>query len=250
MNALRPLLVALQFLTILPVRLADPPTDRELGASVLFHPVVGLLLGGLLAGVAFGAQRLGASASLTAALVLAAWALLTGGLHLDGLADTADAWVGGRGDRERTLAIMKDPRAGPMAVIALVVVLLLKFASIEALAGTDVAHLVLAPVLARACLPMLLLTTPYVRPNGLGAGMAASLPGPAAAIVCAASLAVCAAWLGARSLAPLLAAAAVFLLVRRTLVRRLGGTTGDTAGALVEFVETASLVSMALAWRT
>jgi adenosylcobinamide-GDP ribazoletransferase len=71
---------------------------------------------------------------LHAALLLTVWVLLSGGLHLDGLADSADAWLGGFGDRERTLTIMKDPRSGPIAVVVLVLVLLLKFC---ALAGVD-----------------------------------------------------------------------------------------------------------------
>jgi adenosylcobinamide-GDP ribazoletransferase len=104
---LRPFLVALQFLTRLPVHMPEPPDEREIGQSLLYYPLVGLLLGLMLAALAW-AMRDGSS-MLHAALLLAMWVLMTGGLHLDGLADSADAWVGGQGSRERTLAIMKDP---------------------------------------------------------------------------------------------------------------------------------------------
>ena len=112
-----------------------------------------------------------------AALMLAVWVIITGGLHLDGLADTADAWIGGRGDRDRTLAIMKDSRSGPIAIIAIVLVLLNKFAALQVLlAGDARAVLLLAPVLGRATIVLLLITTPYVRPHGLGRPYANYLP--------------------------------------------------------------------------
>jgi adenosylcobinamide-GDP ribazoletransferase len=92
--------VALQFLTRLPVRLDPPPTPQEVGASLAWYPPVGLLLGLLLSGSAVALARL--PPLLAAALVLTLWVLSTGALHLDGLADTADAWVGGHGDRARS----------------------------------------------------------------------------------------------------------------------------------------------------
>src|SRR5690606_7673193 len=127
----QPLLIALQFLTRLPVRLPGMPEAQQIGRSLLWYPLVGLLLGGLLLALH---GLLGATpALLQAAILLAVWAGLSGGLHLDGLADSADAWVGGLGDRERTLAIMKDPRSGPIAVVVLLLVLLLKFAALAVL---------------------------------------------------------------------------------------------------------------------
>ena len=110
--------VALQFLTRLPVRLAGMPSPQQIGRSLLWYPLVGLLIGLLL----FALQQLlgGLSLMLQAALLLAVWVGVSGGLHLDGLADSADAWVGGFGDRARTLEIMKDPRSGPIAVVVLV----------------------------------------------------------------------------------------------------------------------------------
>src|SRR5215831_21347953 len=99
---LRPALIALQFLTCLPIRLQSPPAGRELGLSLLWYPAVGLLLGVLLWIAATLVRPI--SPALAAALILTLWVACTGALHLDGLADTADAWVGGRSDRERTLS--------------------------------------------------------------------------------------------------------------------------------------------------
>lgn len=105
-----PFWIALQFLSSLPIRLPGMPTPQELGRSLLFYPLVGLLFGAIL--WALNGLLLGTPLLLHAALLLTVWVLLSGGLHLDGLADSADAWLGGFGDRERTLTIMKDPRSG------------------------------------------------------------------------------------------------------------------------------------------
>lgn len=239
-----PLLIALQFLSSLPLQLPRMPTPEEQGRSLLCYPLVGLLFGLLLLA---GAWLLdGAPPVLAAALLLTLWVALSGALHLDGLADSADAWLGGLGDRERTLAIMKDPRSGPMAVVALVLLLLLKFAALLALleAGQWLA-LLLVPLLARASLLGLFLGTPYVRAGGLGAAMAAHLPRTAGWRVLLLSGAACllAGWSGLLAVA---AALGVHLLLRRQLLRRLGGTTGDTAGALLELSECALLVLLAL----
>jgi adenosylcobinamide-GDP ribazoletransferase len=239
-----PLLIALQFLTRLPIRLPGMPATEALGRSLLWYPLVGLLLGGVLLAAAWLLS--GVFSPLAAALLLALWVLASGGLHLDGLADTADAWVGGFGDRERTLAIMKDPCCGPIAVVTLLLVLLLKFAALWALleSGQWLA-LLLAPLLGRGALLLLFLGTPYVREGGLGSAMAAHLPRRAGwrvllAVVVATLLC---GWPGLLALA---SAALLFALCRRALLQRIGGTTGDTAGAVLELLECGVLVMLAL----
>ena len=237
--------VALQFLTRLPVTLAGMPTPEQIGRSLLFYPLVGLLIGLLL----LGAQQLLADSAvlLQAALLLTLWVGISGGLHLDGLADSADAWVGGFGDRERTLAIMKDPRSGPIAVVVLVLLLLLKFAALVALLESGSALLLLlVPWLARCLLPLLFLTTPYVRAGGLGQALAEHLPRQYLPWVLLAN-ALAMLLLGWSALLALLVAGAVFCYLRALMRKRLGGTTGDTAGALLEIAECAVLVALALA---
>ncbi|MDO9625616.1 MAG: adenosylcobinamide-GDP ribazoletransferase [Pseudomonas sp.] len=242
---MQPLLIALQFLTRIPIRLAGMPTAEQQGRSLLYYPLVGLLLGGLL----WLLQQLlaGTAPLLQAALLLAAWVALSGGLHLDGLADSADAWVGGMGDRERTLALMKDPCCGPMAVVVLLLVLLLKFAALVALleSGT-LAALLLAPLLGRSAVLALILGTPYVRQGGIGQLLASHLPHPAAKAVLLAVAVGCLLLFGTTGLWALLLAGVTLFGVRRALMRRLQGTTGDTAGALQELVECVVLVGLAL----
>ncbi|UZE22415.1 adenosylcobinamide-GDP ribazoletransferase [Pseudomonas sp. B21-056] len=240
-----PFWIALQFLSSLPVRLPGMPEPAQLGRSLLFYPLVGLLFGVLL--WAFNALLLGTPLLLHGALLLTAWVLLSGGLHLDGLADSADAWLGGFGDRERTLLIMKDPRSGPIAVITLVLVLLLKFAALLALLEQGQAlMLVIVPVLGRAALLGLFLTTPYVRAGGLGQALADHLPRPAGWQVlslCALGCVLVTGWAGVWAL---IVAAVVFVGLRQMMLRRLGGCTGDTAGALLELLEMVVLVGAVL----
>lgn len=244
MNLL-PLWIALQFLSSLPIRLPGMPKPRELGQSLVFYPLVGVLFGLLL--MALNAVLAGAPLMLHAALLLAAWVLLSGGLHLDGLADSADAWLGGFGDRERSLSIMKDPRSGPIAVVTLIVVLLLKFCALLAL--IDSHHsigLLLAPVIGRSAMLGLFLTTPYVRSGGLGQALADHLPrtlGKQVLCVCALG---CLLVSGFAGLAALLASVVSFYWLRHLMMRRLGGATGDTAGAMLELLEMAVVVALAL----
>ena len=241
----RSFFIAVQFLTRFPLPAFDRPKGRDVGRSLLFYPLVGLLIGAVL--VALNEAAAGAAETVRAALLLAAWVIVTGGLHLDGLADSADAWVGGLGDRKRTLAIMKDSRSGPAAVTMLVVVLILKFAALQTLvvAGAWPA-LLLAPLLGRGVVPLLFITTPYVRPGGLGSAMAAHLPRYASmGVVLATTLAV-PILAGKPGVLALAAAAAMFLLLRALMIRRINGTTGDTVGAMVELTETAVLVVIAV----
>ncbi|MDD0975846.1 adenosylcobinamide-GDP ribazoletransferase [Pseudomonas fontis] len=240
-----PFWIALQFLSSLPVRLPGMPAPAQMGRSLLFYPLVGLLFGAVLWGL--NLLLAGSPLLLHAALLLCAWVWLSGALHLDGLADSADAWLGGFGDRQRTLTIMKDPRSGPIAVVVLVLVLLVKFAALLALieAGQGLA-LLLAPVLGRAALLGLFLGTPYVRSGGLGQALADHLPKRAGCMVLALSVLGCVALAGWSGVLSVAVAVAVFVLLRRVMMRRLGGTTGDTAGALLELLEVAVLVGLAL----
>jgi adenosylcobinamide-GDP ribazoletransferase len=249
-------LVALQFLTRWPVRLNPAPQPRELGRSLLWYPAVGFLLGAILSSVALALHR--ASPILAAALLLVVWVLATGALHLDGLADTADAWIGGHGDRERTLAIMKDTHAGSAAVAAIVCVLILKFAALSAFCAArvhpnDVAHdfprllaLLLPPLLGRASVLLLFATTPYIRAEGIGAEVAVSQSRPWNVVIASFTAGICALE-GLRAAAAVGVCALTFVVVRYALMRALDGFTGDCAGALIEIIETAAIVTLGLA---
>ncbi len=240
-----PFWIALQFLSSLPISLPGMPQPRALGRSLLYYPLVGLLFGVLLWGL--NALLADTPLLLHAALLLTAWVLLSGGLHLDGLADSADAWLGGFGDRERTLTIMKDPRSGPIAVVALVLVLLLKFCALLALIEQQHSvALLIVPLIGRSALLGVFLTTPYVRAGGLGQALADHLPRKAGWWVLGLSAVACVLLAGVAGLWALGLAAAGFVWLRQLMMRRLGGTTGATAGALLELLEVGMLVGLAL----
>ncbi len=252
-DAWRGLLIAARFLTRAP--LPDPgwPPPEQVGRAALFYPLIGLLIGGFLLVLALVLVPLaGAAPAPAAALVLIAWVWSTGALHLDGLADCADAWVGGLGDRERTLAILSDPATGAMGVVTLVLVLLAKWTGLEVLlaaladcerdASAVLALLLWLPAVGRGQLLLLALTTHAARAGGMGAAMQRHLPRAAAWGVLAAVWLGAGAHLGVAAIAVLCAAALTILPWRRAMLHRLGGFTGDTAGALVEMTETAALL--------
>lgn len=235
-------LIALQFLTIFPVKLSTPVCSAAMGRSLLFYPLVGLLVGTFL--VAIELLLSTQSPLVSAALVLTLWIVLTGGLHLDGLADSSDAWLGGLGDKARTLAIMKDPACGPIGVLALLLVLLLKFVAIVSLVEMQqTLALVWVVVLARLAMPLLFLTTHYQREHGLGSAMRAAMPENAvrAMLLITTAILVLLAGFGV-----VLVTLVVFLLLRYLMERRLGGFTGDTAGAMIELLETTVLLFFVL----
>ena len=237
--------LALQFLTRLPTPAQGEIDARQLGYSLAWYPLVGLLLGAILWGAALLLQ--GQDSLLGAAILLALWVALTGALHLDGLADSFDAWVGGLGDRERTLAIMKDPASGPVGVTALVLLLLLKFAALAALlrGGEMLALLVVAP-LARSGVALLFISTPYVRAGGLGEALAHHAPPGVVLFGALAVAGLAVLGLGWTGVAVLLAAGLLWVWLRRAVMERLGGFTGDIAGALLELLECAALLVIAL----
>ena len=235
----RPLAVALALLTRWPVKVAASGDASESGRSALWYPAVGLLIGLVLAGICLVSRS--APATVGGALALVAWCLMTGGLHLDGLSDSADAFIGSHGDPSRALRIMKDAAAGPMGVVAVCVLLIVKFSALAALSDTqEWMPIVLAPVLGRAAVVALLLDTPYVRPGGIGETIAEHLPrGPARLVLTG----VLAATVVAGGVAIVIGAGLAFLVLRRLMLRTIGGATGDTAGALVEVTEAAVLVA-------
>ncbi len=236
---------AIGFLTTLPVPSHALPPDALRRAGVWF-PAVGLLIGALLAGVAWGLGRLFPPAVM-AVLVVALWAALTGGLHLDGLADCGDGLLPPV-RRERRLEIMRDPRVGAFGVTVLVLVLLLKVAALASLAVTWPA-LLLAPIWAR----WLILTAarrPPARPEGMGASLGPVLDGRRLALAALLPLALTGGvgvwhWsVIAAAGAAVLAALGVLWLAQR----RLGGVTGDVFGAVAEVSEAVFVCVACVQW--
>ena len=235
-----PFWIALQFLTTFPIRLKALPSKVQNAQSLLFYPFVGLIIGFILFALALMLQTV--PLILLSSLILVVWIWLTGGLHLDGLADTADAWVGGFGDVERTLKIMKDPACGPIGVLSLIIICLLKWSAVYVLLQKQLyAALIIFPVLGRTAPLYLFLSTAYVREKGLGSSMAELLPRKTAWTVIVLSLSICACFLYV-GLTALLAAVVSLLYLRHKFIQRIGGITGDTVGAAIEIIECVSLL--------
>jgi len=234
-------LLALQFLTRIPIPFAVEPTPKNLGNSVLYYPLVGAVIGFFL----FAAAHLLADIDtlLSAALILTLWVGLTGGLHLDGIADCVDGWIGGQGNVEKSLHIMKDPNAGPMGVTALVLLLLLKYAALTVLLKSNaLSILLIAPVIGRASVLFLMVSTNYIRTNGLAETMTQNLPRNKAIVTTLITI-------GLYTLVGSIGTTFVLLLftiiLRKVFINSFGGVTGDIFGAFVELHELTPLLLVA-----
>jgi adenosylcobinamide-GDP ribazoletransferase len=243
-------------LTVLPVKVTR--WDREAArGGMLCAPVAGLVVGALAAAAGVALLLLGAGPLLAAVASAAVPAVLTRGLHLDGLADTADGLGSGK-PAEDALRIMKQSDIGPFGVITLLFVLLAQVAALaEAYDGSWARGALAAVVSAAAARLALTLAArtgvPAARPEGLGAAVAGVVPRAGAALVALLVLGAAAgggALLGAYDagravLAVVLAVAAADLLLRHC-TRRFGGVTGDVFGGLAETAATTALVVLAL----
>ncbi len=241
MILLRPFLVALGFLTILPAPVSGV-SERDLGRSLAFFPLVGLLLGGLLVGAARLAGPWIPSSVLAWALT-AGLVILTGGLHLDGLADVFDGIGGSRGNRDRMLEIMRDSRIGAHGAASLVLLLLGKVVGLHALLTRgDPGMLWALPVAPRYAAVCLVALFPCARQEGLGKLFAGSRPRGALLAATLVTVAVVAS-VGRGAVVPSLAAASAAIALGFWLGRRLGGLTGDAYGAAIELGELAFLLA-------
>jgi adenosylcobinamide-GDP ribazoletransferase len=236
---------AAQFLTVLPALVRRPPHADDLGRSEAFFPLIGLLLGAIVAGADLLLQPV-ASPLVRDVMVVALLAGLTGALHLDGLIDTFDGLFAGRSP-ERRLEIMRDPRAGAFGVVTVVLLLALKLAALASLpADLRIAALVIAPGLGRWAIVLVTATFPYARPEGMGRAFKASIKRRHVVVAGALALGAAGAVVGAGGIVVWLAASAAALLAGRWVTSRLGGVTGDVYGAICELVEAGVLVALGL----
>jgi adenosylcobinamide-GDP ribazoletransferase len=240
----RGLAAAVRFLTVLPLPGRLGTEARDLAAAALWFPVVGALIGAACAGWAWVAYRL-APAPLAAVLVTVGLLAVSKGLHLDGLADTADALLSSR-TRERMLEIMKDSHVGVMGVATVVLVLALKITALGSLPPERAVRAAfLMPIAGRCAMLMLMGVLPYARPEGGLGGFFGMGRRPLLALWGVVALAAAGALVGRETG---LAAAGVTVLLAALLsweLRRvLGGATGDTVGASCELAE----VIPALVW--
>jgi adenosylcobinamide-GDP ribazoletransferase len=233
---MRKLLYALRFLTVLPIPWRRDERLSDVARSAALFPMVGVFVAIAVWGAGF-VFSLGFGLVVRRVAAVIAWIAVTGGLHLDGLADTADGALGGSSPEKR-LEIMKDSRIGTFGVLAVVSVVLLKLGFLVEIPSPRLpGALLLAATVSRVCQVMLIIVFPSARPDGLGAFFKEHLK--PADLVGAVLLGIVLAWLagGVRAVVVAVGAVALALLLGWWFARRLGGLSGDVYGGTSEILE-------------
>jgi adenosylcobinamide-GDP ribazoletransferase len=236
-------LLALQFLTVIPLRIKNVD-DKSVACSLIYFPLAGLIMGFLLVGM-YELLLILNFPSLAISIILVVFlVILTGGLHLDGLSDTSDAFLSRKG-REQMLEIMRDSHSGVMGVLAIISVLLLKIAFLYSIAiEFKPVALVLACVLSRWAMVLPIYLFPYARAEGKakffiqGVNLKILLLSTGLALAC-----VLIFW-QLKGLYIFVMVAAFTYLAGKFINKKLSGVTGDTLGALCELNELVVLLTV------
>ena len=252
---MRELIWAFKFLTIVPIDTAGKITTTRYNLVMTWFPIVGLAIGLLLTATAFVAIQLGFAEPLTACLILLVLTLITGALHVDGLADSADGVLGGA-TQERRLEIMRDSRIGSFGAIAIVFDYLLRFCAITQVLQTSnhmvvtAAILCIMPMTGRWCQAIAAALCRYARPDeGTGKAFLDSVSWPAVLVGAILPVGFSILLLGVTGILMLALAVAASLVVVFIIWRRIGGMTGDTLGAVNEIAEIALLLAFFVCFR-
>ena len=233
------LLAAFQFLTILPVK--GNFSAQQVGRSAVYFPIVGVVIGLILAAINYVFSLILPS-TLVVVLLVAAMAVLSGALHLDGLADTLDGMAGHRTAEER-LEIMRDSRIGGFGAIGVALFLLVEYVALNSIPGDMRMYiLILAPTLSRWAMVNAIFVFPYARPSGLGRAFKSAVGWPQFIIATAFSLIVSGVLFRLAGLAIMAGVWVITVLVSVYLKRQLKGLTGDTYGALNEVATVSALL--------
>lgn len=254
--------LALMLLTRLPIP-GGGAVDGNVARAVWLFPVVGVLVGLGGGAVFFAANRLGLGISTAALLAIGMQVLLTGALHEDGLADTADGFGGGR-TRERKLEIMRDSRVGTYGVVTLLLVLSLRFSALQELAsnllsisdeldetishtGAIIVSLIAAGALSRAAMVVVWYLLPAARMDGLAAS-SGNVPRLSALLALGLGIAIAFLLLPGTAFMLAVASVAVMTILLAALAyRQIGGHTGDVLGAIQQATEIAVLLAIGAA---
>ena len=240
------LLIAISFLTIIPIKTFARPEKSSLGNSMAYFPIVGLIMGGLGAVLSLALDQV-MPTQASNVLIILFFVVITGGLHLDGLADTVDAIASGQ-ERRGKLKVMKDGAIGPMGVAAVTIVLLLQFIFLNNLTATPrLLAIIVVPAIARWPMVLLLWRLPAARKDGLAhiftkeTRFASFLISSLFTLVIIAGASYMLGWANLLII-PILILIAVF--AAKVFRYFFGGTTGDTLGATVEL--SAAIIFLAI----
>ncbi|MFA5089451.1 MAG: adenosylcobinamide-GDP ribazoletransferase [Candidatus Omnitrophota bacterium] len=242
-------LLAVQFLTIIPLEIKEAGEDK-IAKAMIYFPLVGLLLGIALSGINAIFSVMNFPSLVVSIILVVTLIAITGGMHLDGLSDTADAFLSGK-PKEDMLNIMRDSHIGVMGVLSLISILFLETGLLFSLsAAVKTAALVLMCVLSRWSAVLSMFLFPYARTEGKakvfirGMNPKIFIFSTLIAISC-----VIAAW-GVKGLVLLLAVTVCVYLSGKSISRRIGGITGDTLGATIELSEVIILFGICLMERS
>jgi adenosylcobinamide-GDP ribazoletransferase len=234
------LLSAFQFLTAIPISLKKV-NDKQMAASMIFFPVVGLVLGLLMAGAHMLLSATSLSPGAINIILVVGLIAITGGMHLDGLADTADAFLSGK-NKEEMLLIMRDPHIGVMGTLGIISAILLKIALLTGLNNNSkAAALILMMVLSRWSAVLLMQASPYARAEGKAKTFTKGIT-PSIALFCTGITLACAIALGPlKGISAMAMVAAITYAFGKYSCRRINGITGDIIGCTIELTEIAAL---------
>lgn len=229
------LIAAIRFLTSIPIKWKDS-SPEALSRSTAYYPIVGLILGTILAGLNIIITPLIGPMAASAIIVVALTAL-TGGIHLDGLSDTADAFFSGR-DRASVLEIMRDPRSGAMGTMAIASDILLKFALLASVKPHLMpVSLVLMCVLSRWSMTLTIFLFPYARKEGKAKILVDGITSKIFIFSCAIAAAISTLAFGLDGIFLMAITAGLAYLIGNHSKRKIGGITGDVLGASNELIE-------------
>lgn len=240
---MRLLLIACQFLTIIPLPFRFHCEKEDLGRSTAFFPVVGFALGGVLL-LADRLLSFWVARPLCDALLITLLTLVTGALHLDGLADVCDG-LAARGSRERFLAVMKDSQVGAVGAVGLVLGILLKWQALVAVPSElKWQALLLFPALARFGQVLTMTGARHARQDGLGAVFTQGAGWIPLFFAFATTASACLYLQGLKGIVVMAVVCIVVIAGRTFFQRKLGGLTGDTIGCISELNEIAALIAI------
>jgi adenosylcobinamide-GDP ribazoletransferase len=238
--------IGISFATILPFGPSTDADNGEVTRASWALPVAGLLVGLVGSAVYAIAHAIGLTPEPAAMLALASTVIVTGALHEDGLADTADGLGGGR-TRERKLEIMRDSRIGTYGACALFISLILRWSALTAIAPprSVMIALLLAHAAARAGVPAFMAFVPPARPDGLSARAGQPSPQSAAIALGLGALVLALGFGPGKAILAVALLALIGLMMARLAIKQIGGQTGDILGAFEQLAETTILLMAA-----
>ncbi len=238
-------LAALSFLTIIPLPRRREVSPEQVGRSIGYFPVVGIIIGLILAGL-YWLLRLILPSAVVSGLLLVCLVMLTGGLHLDGFADTCDG-IAGHKTPEARWQVMRDSRAGAFGIVGVCCLLIVKYVSLNSVPESlMMMTLVLMPVVSRWAMVYAVFAYPYARPSGLGKVFKQAASRRRLAIATLVALAVAIPWFRLAGLVIMLGVWVIVVAMAAYLKRKFSGLTGDTYGAINEVAEVGVLILVCL----